>query len=283
MAFAIGAPGFSGTYNVNAAPTSGQGAYGKVPGQIGLPPSLYQQALTNVPGLSLNASTASGDVQNLLSGNLSQGTQNYISRLVAAKGVNSGMPGSQFNTADLVTSLGLTSEQLVNSGLSAYNSLLSTVGGLQESPELMSNIADRNATLAAAPDPQQASEQLIKDLQNEFGFAGFGGQSPAGYGSTHILGPKAAPPSYGSTTPWWSSGNQFTDTTPVYVGGPGVGASNPTLDQTNNWQDYLRRTFGGADYGYQPAGSQGTGPLGEDPLMSQDLQDLYSDQFMPTQ
>lgn len=234
-----------GGFNVYPSPTSGQGAFGKVPGATGLPPSNYQQALSSVPGLGQNAATASSDVQSLLQGQVAPDTSDYIKRLVATQGVATGVPGSGLNTADLVKSLGLTSEQLMTSGLGAYNSLLNTVGGLQESPGLMSEIAQQNAALGAAPDPTQVHAQMLRDLENMYGFTN---TNPAGgTGGTHILGPR---PSFGDTgpTPWWQMANPGDTNTAVATGSPGGagpgGGPTDTSAGSNAWQDYLKATFG---------------------------------------
>src|SRR5215475_795596 len=226
---AMGGPlNFGGSYSATAAPTGGQGAFGAVPGQIGLPPSLYSQALGAVPGLNQNAQKASSDVQSLLQGEVSPDTQDYISRLIAAKGVTTGVAGTEFNQADLVKSLGLTSEQLQLSGLGAYNQLLTSVGQLQESPELMANIAERNAMMAAAPDPTAAHDQLLRDLEQGLGL----GMDPVtgGYGSYHTLGPAAGTGGFGlggSTdlngnpySSWMEGGGGGNDY--ALVGGPGT-------------------------------------------------------------
>lgn len=247
-----GGPGF----NVYPQPTGGQGAFGKVPGQTGLPPSNYQQALTQIPGLNQNAATASSDVQSLLQGQLSPDTSDYIKRLVAAKGVSTGVEGSAFNTADLVKSLGLTSEQLMTSGLGAYNSLLNTVGQLQENPGLMSEISQQNAALAAAPDPTAVHNQMLQDLMNEFGMGNNPSGGTGGYGSVHTLGPK---PTYGGgpgvgASPFAGglSGNDIAQVGGPLSPSPGVAGGNAF-----NWNDYIQQMFG-----YQmgnPVGAAGTG------------------------
>lgn len=278
MAFALagstGGYGGGGGFSAYAPPTGGQGAFGKVPGQTGIPPSLYQQALGNVPGLGQNAGTASSDIQAMLQGQLAPDTEKYIDRLVAAKGVNQGTNSSPFNTADLIYSLGLTSEQQVMSGLGAYNNLLNTVGQLQENPALMSEIAQQNAMLGAAPDPTAAHNQILQDLQDEFSrFSGNPAGSTGGWGKTTLLGPTPGAGGGGGGN-WWDSNPWGSDNTPVFVGGgPGVGASASTPLQNNTWQDYLKSTFGGANYGYQPA--SGTGMYDQSSLES--ANSLYGD------
>jgi hypothetical protein len=208
-------------------------------------------------------------VQSLLQGEVSPDTENYISRLIAAKGVSTGVEGTPFNTADLVRSLGLTSEQLMTSGLGAYNSLLNSIGSLQEQPGLMAEIGQSNAQLAAAPDPQQAVEQLIRTMQNEFGL---GMDNPAGgTGTYHTLGPKLPGVSYPGGGPIGSPDNPFgpiSNIDAVLTGGPGFNtppAPGQTSTASSPWQDYLNSTFGYA-MGNPAAPSSGTGTYSPDAL-----------------
>lgn len=245
---------YTGQIGFNPSPQPGQGAYGKVPGPTGLPPSLYQQALAQVPGLGQNAATASNATQSLLTGQVSPDTESYIDRLIAAKGVSSGVPGSPFNTADLVKSLGLTSEQLVTSGLQAFDNLLNTVGGLQLNPALEAEISQSNAQLGAAPDPQAAANrelQTLTDFYNRFSAGPSGGTG--GFGQTNLLGPRPQLPTY--------SGPQYTGGFNTPIGSP---------DQTPNT-------------GLGPSAGQPLGPIGLGFSSPADEASYYSDvsQFFP--
>lgn len=105
----------------------------------------------------------------------------------AAWGVGSGMPGSGLSANRSLRNLGLTSEQQVQQGIQNYNSTIPTVSRTQTvDPSLQYQIANRNATMAAAPVPAQAqsyAQQLFdKYLQAMRGPGGGtgGGMSPAG-------------------------------------------------------------------------------------------------------
>ena len=262
--------GYGGTgFSAYPTPMTGQGAFGKVPGPINLPPSLYAQANTALPGLAGNAATASSDVQSLLQGQVSPDTADYIRNLTAAKGVSSGVAGTPFNTADLVKSLGLTSEQLVTSGLGAYNQLLQTVGGLQENPSLMADIGQSNAALGAAPDPSAVHAQMLRDLENEFNMGNFY-RNPAG--GTHILGPA---PTFGGG-PGVGGGLSASDlNTPTSVGGY-TGPQDTSLTSSNlSWNDYLRNTFGTSS----PAGIGNSLYGGTDYSQSENAPGSYGSQF----
>lgn len=254
--------GYNYGYNVNPSPQGGQGAFGKVPGPIGVPPSQWQQALQSVPGLGGNANTASSAIQSMLQGQLSPDTVSQIEEQAAARGVSSGVPGSPFNTADLIRSLGLNSEALTQAGLGAFGSLAGTIGGLQESPALMADIAERNATLSAAPDPLSAFNEMENLFQRGIGLGTPSGNH-GGYGSTSILGPRTPGPSYPSanSSPGLPAGSPDSS---VLTGGPGFTESPAGSTTANSWQDYLNRTFG---YSLgNPAGDTGTtmgDPLGD--------------------
>ena|ERR1700677_4074976 len=151
------------SYNVNPTPQQGQGAYGAVPGAIGLPQNTFQQVNAAVPGAAGNAQAASGVIGSQLAGTLSQGTQNLLQDKSAAYGVNIGQPGGQAgNTLSLqnfLGSIGLTSENLANQGVGNYLSFLGGVGAQQTSPGLAVDVATQNALDAAAPNPAAAAQQ----------------------------------------------------------------------------------------------------------------------------
>ena len=170
-------------FNLNPTATSGQGAYGMVPGQIGLPPSIYQQIQSVVPQISGLTSSAATGIQNDLSGILSPSTEMNIGNYAAARGVSSGQPNSPFSNMIGMGVTGTTTEQLQQQGQSNYLNFLSGVGQTQLNPSLIADIAQSNATLASAPDPQQAAlalEQLIMQQRGPQG--GYNPMNPAGRG-----------------------------------------------------------------------------------------------------
>lgn len=180
------------SYNVNPTPQSGSGAYGAVPGAIGLPQNTFQQVNAAVPGAAGNAQAASGVIGSELSGNLSQGTQNLLQDKSAAYGVNIGQPGGQAgNTLSLqnfLGSIGLTSENLAHQGVGDYLNFLGGVGAAQTNQGLAVDVATQNALDAAAPNPAAAAaqqqsffEQYLNQMSNPAG-----GSLPAG--STGVLG-----------------------------------------------------------------------------------------------
>ncbi len=158
-------------YNVNPGTQAGSGAFGAVPGAIGLPTDLYDQTAGNVKNLpGLTADTAN-NIATELGGQLSPGTMNLLQDRAAAFGVNVGQPGGKpgntISTQNLLNSMGTTSEGLAQKGVQDYNSFLPTVGSQELAPSLQSDIADRNATMAAAPNPGEAAS-YAQQLFNQY-------------------------------------------------------------------------------------------------------------------
>jgi hypothetical protein len=176
-------------FNLNPAPTSYSPIFGGVPGALSLPTSTYQQSVGAVPQLSQLTSGAAGaigsDLNQLpgltnktagviggnLAGQLSPDVINAIKNMAASWGVAGGMPGSDISANKALSTIGLTSEQLQQlgvsqfnqfqqTGLSGYNQFLTGLGGQQLQPGLESQIQSSNAMMAAAPDPTQANEYL---------------------------------------------------------------------------------------------------------------------------
>lgn len=261
------APNFGYNYGYNSNPSfqAGNGAYGKVPGPIGVPPSQWSEALAAVPGLGGNANTASSAIQSMLQGQLTPDEIAQDQQHAAAAGVSSGVPNSPFNTADLIRSLDLNSHQLVQQGLGDFNSLAGTVGGMQLNPSLLTDIAERNALYAAAPDPQAAAQELHRLYEEGIGEGNPAGKT-GGWGSTNILGPKTTyggGPGIGGS-PFGGSASPFDQSaagTGVFTGGPGFNTAGADATTSNPWQDYMQRTFG-----YQlgnPSGDTGNNVAGD--------------------
>lgn len=146
-------------FTLNPTPTSGQGPYGAVPGQLGLPNPAADLASV-YPNLSGTNEQVSNDILRQLRGELSPATIANIQDSAASFGVSSGMPGSGLATNRGLRDIGLATEQVQQQGLQNYQSLIPTVSGTQTvAPALQSEIALQNAVNAAAPDPQAAAEQ----------------------------------------------------------------------------------------------------------------------------
>lgn len=227
--FALRAPGAAvgGTANASA-PHRGQGAFGLVPGSISTPDSIWTQTSSAVPGFGGLTQGASDIVGSEQSGALSPQTVNALRTASAQFGIQSGMPGSGLADNQLLGNIAGFSENRQRQGLQDYMSLISNAGRMQTDPSLAASIADRNATLAAAPDPQAAAERQLAEWIQKFkmgqqaamgGPAGGTGTSPWARGGTQSAG---LSPSASMGRGWSYPGaeNAF-----GYAGGSGPGGS----------------------------------------------------------
>lgn len=175
------------------APQSGQGAYGKVPGDISNP-NPFGDLSALYPNLSGTNASVSSNIMNELNGVLSPSTINNIKNQAASFGVSSGVPGSQFQGYQGLANLGLTTEKMQQQGLQDYLSAITGISKTQTvDPALQTEIATQNATWNAAPDPEAAA----KEQQNLFDQYLQKLQSPAGG-----TGAGAS----GGGRPWWQTG-----------------------------------------------------------------------------
>lgn len=165
-------------FNLNPSARTGAGAYGSVPGGIGAPPSIFSQVNAAVPGAAGLAPGAASNIAAEEAGVLSPGTldllQNKASAMGITAGLPGGLPGNTISNENLLTNMGLTSEQLSNEGNQNYLAFLGGVGQTQLQPNLLADIAQSNATLAAAPDPAAAAAQQQADLMRMYNL----GQGP---------------------------------------------------------------------------------------------------------
>lgn len=180
-------------YNLNPQPQAGSGAFGAVPGSLGLPQP-YENLSGVVPNLGALNKTASGDILSNLQGTLSPATEHALQTASATFGTASGMPGSGLSYNSLYGNIAGASEGQQAQGLQQYNSFIPTASGTQTVPPgLQTQIAGTNASNAAAPDPSQSasySEQLFNQYLNQLKGPGGGGDmfgSPAG-GNDELTG-----------------------------------------------------------------------------------------------
>lgn len=183
-------------FNLNPQPQSGSGTFGAVPGAIVAPPSLWDETNANVPGMAGITNQTSGLIGSQLNGNLSASTVGNLTDAAAARGVSLGQGGSTGLTNEiLLKTLGLTHEQLQQQGVGNYLNFLGQTSSLQQKPDLLADIASRNATMAAAPNPTLASQYLMGlsrgngtarrsplNLSSLFGTGGYSGGSGGGGG-----------------------------------------------------------------------------------------------------
>jgi len=144
-------------FNYTPAPTTGRGAFGAVPGAIGVP-SPAKDLAAEIPGLKQLNQEAAGNILTQLRGQLSPDTVNMIQDAAASWGVGAGVPGSGLQVNRGLRDVGQASEALQQQGQQNYGALTSAVSNTQTaSPELQANVAIQNALNAAAPDPSAAA------------------------------------------------------------------------------------------------------------------------------
>lgn len=191
-------------FNLAPSAQAGSGAYGAVPGAIGAPPSIFSQVNSNVPGAAGLATGAAGNIASQEAGALSPGTQDLLRNNAAAMGISvgqpGGAPGNTISNENLLTNMGLTSEGLTNQGDQNYLSFLGGVGQTQLSPNLLTDIASNNATMAAAPNPAAAAAQQQQQMIQYFNMLR-GPQLPAGSTGTEGSGGNKTPPNGLTFTP----------------------------------------------------------------------------------
>ena len=183
-----------GGYNISPSPLlGGRGPYGAVPGNIGIPPSPYQQTTSLAQNLGEPAvGQLSNNILSELQGQISPQALKNMQDQAARFGISSGMPGSNAylgtlaNNKNLLGNI-LTTEQIQRQGQQDYLSALQGIGSQQTNPNLAAEIAAHNAQLNAAPDPTQAAQQQLNNyyaaLNSARGPAGQTGNqfgSPAG-------------------------------------------------------------------------------------------------------
>lgn len=143
--------------------TNGRSAYGVVPNQTALPDRKAQLEKLGVPVNQLNQSL-SNNALNDLNGNVSyQPSLDYS----AALGVGTGLQGSEFakraGAADYLTRVEQAKQRGATEGLNTLNGISSTQ---TVSPETQIQLGQENANLAAAPDPQKATNAALSAYQS---------------------------------------------------------------------------------------------------------------------
>ena len=134
-----------------------------VPGPI-TPPNPYGDLSSVYPNLSGTNAQVSGDIMSKLRGEISPATMNALKTASAQWGVGSGMgPQSGLAVNGLFGNIAGYSEKLQQEGLQDYGNLIPTISQTQTlNPALQAEIADRNATMAAAPDPAASASYAMQ-------------------------------------------------------------------------------------------------------------------------
>jgi len=231
--------GGAGGFSLNPAPTQGSGTtFGMVPGAIGAPPSIWDQTQA-IPGMAANTSAETGLIGSQLAGQLSASTIQNLTNTAASRGMSLGQGGNSGLTNEtLMSTMGLSQEQLQQQGSSNYMNFLGASGQQQQNPQLLADIASRNAAMAAAPNPTLAAQEAIA-LGQGSGHPSGGGTNPYGTGY--------------NTTPTYSNGASGLGT----LAGLGGSADSTATAMTPQIYQYL--------YGQPAAGSSDVTSQNYDP------------------
>ncbi len=192
-----------------------------------------------IPGVSGSIGKATGNINELLSGQVPEDVITQLQQQGAELGVGQGMgPMSPFSNASYLRSLGLTSLGMKEKGASELNALMGSVprapafdpSSMLVNPQQEQEAAYLAQVLGNAPVP---SEVAKANLQALHAGVGVGGSSPVGgfnlpvHGGPAFNTPPITSPEYG----------------PAQVYGPsGGGATGPEIDPYAQW----RNTYMGA-------------------------------------
>lgn len=177
---------FAGTTGIGTTGGgNGHTAFGTVPGPISVAPNKFSQVQNSIPGFNNLTSGTSNVIGSELSGQVSPNTLNALRTAAAQWGVNSGMPGSGLQQNNLFGNIAGYSEKRQHQGLEDYLGTLSTVGNTMTDPALATEVSNRNALFAAAPDPQKAAQQQLAEWMQKFNLtrsSNYGGGPGGGTG-----------------------------------------------------------------------------------------------------
>ncbi len=216
---------------LNPAPQAGLGAFGAVPGNLGLPDPFGDLSKV-APGLAGVNQNLLGNLTSNSLGILSPGTKNALQLAAAQKGVGSGMgPFSGLSTNDLFGNIAGFSEGLQKQAVQDYGTLIPTMSKTQTvDPALQTEISNVNALRGAAPSPTAAAsyaKQLFDEYVGKL-------RGPAG-GSTSFGGPA------GGTRP---PAPAFNDAAFLGGGVQMTGGARGTPTPTPAPFDWFNATFG---------------------------------------
>jgi hypothetical protein len=188
---------------------------------------------SEIPGVSGSIGSATGNINELLSGQVPQDVITQLQQQSAEMGAGAGMgPMSPFSNASYLRSLGLTSLGMKQQGLSALNSLMGSVprapafdpSSMLVSPGQEQEAAYLAQVLGNAPVPSAAARANLDALRAGTGVSGspVGGFNLPVHGGPAFATPPLTSPEYG----------------PAQVYGPsGGGATSPEIDPYAHWRN----------------------------------------------
>ena len=219
-------------FNLNPTPQPGTGAFGSVPGPIGMPPNTWQQLQGLYPNISGQLGQAAGNIGSELAGEVDMPS---IARETAAYGIGSGMPGSGFS-GTRGTNMTINQQQAMKrQGLQDYMGLMGSLGGMQTNQNTAIGVADRNSVYGAAPNPGEAYQKMLSDYlsmrNNPAGGTGGSGRGGGGSGMdpgmANLLAMMNKPSSPAGYTPAGTPTYNPNRTPPDQYGGDFSGVGDP--------------------------------------------------------
>lgn len=227
-----------------------------------------------IPGVSGSIGAATGNINELLSGQVPQDVITQLQQQAAEIGAGSGMgPMSPSTNAGYLKALGLTSLGMKQQGQTALDALMGSVprapafdpSSMMVNPRDQQQAAEMAQVLGNAPVPAAAARANVNALQQGLGT---GQGSPVGGFNVPVRGG----PAFGGSpmlTPDNLGGNQT-----LYGGGGG--GSAPASDPYANWQR-LASTWGtGSGMSQEDIYNLGLTPATEDPYGGDPYADPYS-------
>lgn len=218
----------SPAFNLNPSPQRGQGAYGAVPGALGIPSSRFEQ-VSNVLNTRAASPLISENLLRDLSGDIDlESLQNDAARF----GVETGMPrvgggsGPSFTDVRLLNLSDRERRAIRRQGLQDYLQAVQGTASLLDDPNLSANIAEQNAVWASAPNPELAAKEQMRLWQQQFDAlargAGAGSGRSLNWTQLGPVGPSAI--HHASGGPSGRVTNIFGDRTEPFATYPALGA-----------------------------------------------------------
>lgn len=260
-----GTNAMGGTFDLNPGPQAGSGAYGAVPGPLGLPDP-YSELFTRSGGNlgAINSGTGAF-LKSQSEGTLSPETIAAIQDAGARFGVSSGMPGTGSVGGSLVSNanrrnIGRTAEDAQRFAVAALPSYVGALQNQRVADPLQLETANRNAINRAAPNPgmQASAEQAQFDKYLASLSRGGGGGSSGGgaRSSAYAISPAGGTGTYYTPEPYNGNGGWGMTSTTLPGADPFPGMNFGAVGASTS--DF----GGGLDYG---AGDQYGGlPWGSD-------------------
>lgn len=213
----INIKGATGIFNPGIFSSGGGygNAFGSIPQPIQMPGSVYSEVAGVVPGIGDLSNKTAGIISQQETGQLSPSTISMLENKAADYGVTSGMPGmtpGSLALNNLMASMGMTSEQLQQQGVSNYGNFLGSLASTQLDPALSADVSEWNSIVKSAPDPRSAAMFQMGLLNQYMKMLNPAGGSMAGGGAAE-------------SGPWWASN-------PLMALGPGTWSSSPGVFHT---------------------------------------------------